>query len=216
MVVLEVIIEGLVTGTIYAALALALVLVYRMTGVINFAQGEMGMFSTFVIWWLWQHGLPVYAALAVGLVFAFVLGAAVERVVIRPVSRYGEFPVAITTVRSLPVFQRIGSLDLGHGQPGISQSVSAGRLACRRLDHRRRQYWHAAHYGARRRRVLCDAPLDQARPRDEGGRCQSDVQRTCRYPCPPRDHVGVGVCQRAGGARRLCNRAAADARFRIS
>lgn len=98
MVALEVLIEGLATGTIYAALALAIVLVYRMTGVINFAQGEMGMFSTFVIWWLWQRGLPLYGALAVGLGFAFVLGAVVERAVIRPISQYGEFPVAITTV----------------------------------------------------------------------------------------------------------------------
>ena len=185
MVALEVIIEGLVTGTIYAALALALVLVYRMTGVINFAQGEMGMFSTFVIWWLWQHGLPVYAALAVGLVFAFVLGAAVERVVIRPVSRYGEFPVAITTVGLFLFFNELAPWIWGTDNRAFPESVSAGRLARRRLDHRRRQYWHAAHYGARRRRVLCDAPLDQARPRDEGGRCQSDVERTCRYPCLP-------------------------------
>jgi branched-chain amino acid transport system permease protein len=98
MVVLEVIIEGLAIGTIYSGLALALVLIYRTTGVINFAQGEMGMFCTFVIWWLSEHGLSIHAAIAVGLGFAFVLGMAIERIVIRPIGQFGEFPTAITTL----------------------------------------------------------------------------------------------------------------------
>jgi branched-chain amino acid transport system permease protein len=104
MVMLEVIIEGLAIGTIYAGLALALVLIYRTTGVINFAQGEMGMFCTFVIWWLWQRGLPIFAAMALGLVVAFAIGILVERIVIRPLGRSGEFPTAITTLGLFLVF----------------------------------------------------------------------------------------------------------------
>jgi branched-chain amino acid transport system permease protein len=73
MVVLQVIIEGFATGTVYAGLALALVLVYRMTGVVNFAQGEMGMFGAFVIWWLSQNGLSIYTAMAIGLACSFFL-----------------------------------------------------------------------------------------------------------------------------------------------
>ena len=107
MVVLEVVIEGLAIGTIYAGLALALVLIYRTTGVINFAQGEMGMFSTFVIWWLTQRGLSIYSAIVLGLAFAFVLGMVVERVVIRPVGQFGEFPTAITTLGLFLVFNEL-------------------------------------------------------------------------------------------------------------
>jgi len=107
MVVLQVIIEGLATGTVYAGLALALVLVYRMTGVVNFAQGEMGMFGAFVIWWLSQNGLSNYTAMAIGLACSFFLGMAVERVVIRPIVRFGELPVAITTVGIFLLFNEL-------------------------------------------------------------------------------------------------------------
>lgn len=107
MVLLEVIIEGLAIGTIYSGLALALVLIFRTTGVINFAQGEMGMVCTFVIWWLSQHGLSVYLAMLLGLVFAFGLGILVERVVIRPIVLFGEFPTAITTLGLFLVFNEV-------------------------------------------------------------------------------------------------------------
>jgi branched-chain amino acid transport system permease protein len=107
MVLLEVLIEGLAIGTIYSGLALALVLVFRTTGVINFAQGEMGMFCTFVIWWLSQHGLSIYLALPIGLVFAFAVGVMTERLVIRPMIRFGEFPTAITTLGLFLVFNEM-------------------------------------------------------------------------------------------------------------
>jgi branched-chain amino acid transport system permease protein len=109
MVLLEVIIEGLAIGTIYAGLALALVLIYRTTGVINFAQGEMGMFSVFVMWWLTQHGLSIYLAMLIGLVIAFCLGMAVELLAIRPIARFGEFPTAITTLGLFLVFNELAS-----------------------------------------------------------------------------------------------------------
>jgi branched-chain amino acid transport system permease protein len=107
MVLLEVLIEGLAIGTIYSGLALALVLIFRTTGVINFAQGEMGMFCTFVIWWLSQHGLSIYLALPIGLVFAFAAGVMTERLVIRPMIRFGEFPTAITTLGLFLVFNEM-------------------------------------------------------------------------------------------------------------
>ena len=56
-------IDGIATGSIYAALALALVLIYRSTGIVNFAQGEMAMFSTFIAWSLTEAGLPVGLAI---------------------------------------------------------------------------------------------------------------------------------------------------------
>ena len=64
----ETLIDGIATGSIYGALALALVLIYRSTGIVNFAQGEMAMFSTFVAWGLIEAGLPVGFAILITLV----------------------------------------------------------------------------------------------------------------------------------------------------
>ena len=61
---IQVIVDGLATGSLYGALALAVVLIYRSTGIVNFAQGEMAMFSTFIAWGLMQAGLPLGAGAA--------------------------------------------------------------------------------------------------------------------------------------------------------
>jgi branched-chain amino acid transport system permease protein len=75
--------EGLAAGSIYGALALAIVFVFRSTGAVNFAQGEMAMVSTFVAWSLLQLGAPLGLAIAGALAFAFLLGIGIERTVIR-------------------------------------------------------------------------------------------------------------------------------------
>ncbi|HLT27594.1 MAG TPA: branched-chain amino acid ABC transporter permease [Zeimonas sp.] len=76
---------GLATGGIYASVALALVMIYQTTHLVNFAQGEMAMFSTYLAWTMVNAGLPYWAAFSLTVVAAFVLGAAIERIVIRPV-----------------------------------------------------------------------------------------------------------------------------------
>jgi branched-chain amino acid transport system permease protein len=95
---LQVIVDGFAMGSIYCGLALALVLIFKSTGIINFALGEMGMFCTFVVWWLHEAGLPLLFSLGLGLVFAFALGVVVERASIRAIVRYGETPTVITTL----------------------------------------------------------------------------------------------------------------------
>ena len=77
------IVSGLAQGAIFASLALALVLIYRATDVLNFAQGEMATFTTFIAWSLMNH-MSYWPAFALALVIAFVFGAAIERVIIRP------------------------------------------------------------------------------------------------------------------------------------
>lgn len=77
--------NGIGTGAVYASVALALVIIYRTTGLLNFAQGEMALFSTFVTWWLTDHGWSIWPALLGSMVFSFFAGAAIERVIIRPV-----------------------------------------------------------------------------------------------------------------------------------
>ena len=92
------VVAGLASGGIYASLALALVLVYRSTGVVNFAQGEMATFSTYVAWTLVQHGLGFWGAFALTLAIAFAGGFAVERVVIRPVENRPVLTIVIVTI----------------------------------------------------------------------------------------------------------------------
>lgn len=76
------VLNGVANGCIYAALALALVLIYRCTKYINFAQGEMAMMSTYLVWWLTSIGIGVWLALGVAIVVSFILGALLERTVI--------------------------------------------------------------------------------------------------------------------------------------
>lgn len=80
--------NGIENGAVYAAVALALVLVFRTTGLFNFAQGEMAMLSTFVTWQLSQ-AMPIVAAIVVGMALSFVAGAVVERTLIRPMEAKG-------------------------------------------------------------------------------------------------------------------------------
>jgi branched-chain amino acid transport system permease protein len=95
---LQQVVSGLATGGIYASLALAIVLIYRATRVINFAQGEMGMFAAFIALWLIDSGWPYWGAFFATLGIAFVGGVAVQRVVIRPVERAPVVTAVIVTV----------------------------------------------------------------------------------------------------------------------
>jgi branched-chain amino acid transport system permease protein len=90
-------VEGLALGAVYGALALALVLVYRATHVINFAQGELAMLTTYIAYQLMLWGLSYWAAFAATLAIAFVLGTALEVTVIRPV-QHSVIAVVIVTV----------------------------------------------------------------------------------------------------------------------
>jgi branched-chain amino acid transport system permease protein len=82
---LQQIVEGIANGAIYAAMALALVLVYRATRICNFAQGEMATFSTYLVWQLDQWGLPFAVSLLLGVVASFLIGVIVFQLVIRPI-----------------------------------------------------------------------------------------------------------------------------------
>ncbi|HEY7017719.1 MAG TPA: branched-chain amino acid ABC transporter permease [Gaiellaceae bacterium] len=91
-------VSGLASGGVWATLAVALVLIYRSTGVVNFAQGEMAMFSTFIAWSLVHHGLTYWGAFFLTIAISFAGGVAVERAVIRPVERAPALTVVIVTL----------------------------------------------------------------------------------------------------------------------
>lgn len=95
---LQQVLQGLGSGAIYASLALALSLIYRFTGIVNLAQGEMAMFSTYIAWQLVHSGMSFWLALPVTLIVSFAGGMLIERVVIRPVEGAPELTVVIVTV----------------------------------------------------------------------------------------------------------------------
>ncbi len=95
---IQLVIDGIAIGSIYGALALALVLIFRSTGIVNFAQGEMAMFSTFVAWGLVEGGVPLGLALLSTFVLSFLGGMVVERVLIRPVEDADQLTILIVTL----------------------------------------------------------------------------------------------------------------------
>jgi len=90
--------SGLAAGAIYASLALALVMIYRATELVNFAQGEMAMFSTYIAWSLVNGGVPFWAAFVITLVVSFLGGMAIERVLVRPVENASVLAAVIVTI----------------------------------------------------------------------------------------------------------------------
>src|ERR671919_1434358 len=94
---LQQVVSGLASGGIYASLALAIVLIYRATQVINFAQGEMAMFTTFVAWSLMNH-MSYWPAFALTLLIAFAGGMLLELAVIRPVQNAPVLTIVIVTI----------------------------------------------------------------------------------------------------------------------
>jgi branched-chain amino acid transport system permease protein len=90
--------NGIGDGVIYASLALALVLIFRTTGILNFAQGEMALFSTYVFWKFTEWGIPVWICIIMVMAVSFVGGALIERVIIRPVERSSPLVIVIVTI----------------------------------------------------------------------------------------------------------------------
>jgi branched-chain amino acid transport system permease protein len=107
---LQQVVNGLATGAIYASLALALVVIYRTTEVINFGQGEMAMFSTYLAWQFHEWGAGVWGAFLLTLVASFALGVGIERIVIRPVERAAELTIVMVTIGLFIVFNGLATL----------------------------------------------------------------------------------------------------------
>jgi branched-chain amino acid transport system permease protein len=105
---LERIISGGTSGSIYVLIALALVVVFRTSSTINFAQGEFALFTSFVAWWLHTKGAPLLVALFAAMAVGFVMGVVAERFLIRPVRRKSE---VATLIVGLGLFTSLNGLD---------------------------------------------------------------------------------------------------------
>lgn len=104
---------GLATGGIYASLALALVMIYRATHLVNFAQGELAMFSTYVAWSMLRAGAPYWLAFTGTLALSFLGGMAIERVVIRPLRHAPELSVVIVFIALMLIFNSMAGFLFG-------------------------------------------------------------------------------------------------------
>jgi len=104
---LQQVVSGLATGGIYGSLALALVMIYQATDVVNYAQGNMAMFSTYLAWSMINAGLPYWVAFFATLVIAFVGGILIERIVIRPVENAPILSIVIVSIGLLVIFSSV-------------------------------------------------------------------------------------------------------------
>ena len=104
---IQLVVAGLAAGGIYASIALALVMIHEATELINFAQGEMAMFSTYVAWTLIQAGMPFWAAFFVTVAASFAGGVAIERVIIRPFEKASILTLIIVFIGLLVIFNSL-------------------------------------------------------------------------------------------------------------
>jgi branched-chain amino acid transport system permease protein len=101
------VVSGLATGGIYGSVALALVMIYEATDIVNFAQGQMAVVSTYLAWSLLNAGLPYWAAFVATLAISFVGGVLLERVVIRPVEGAPVLTVVIVCIGLLVILNSV-------------------------------------------------------------------------------------------------------------
>ena len=95
---LQQVVDGMASGSVYAAMALGLVLIYRSTNILNFAQGEMAMFSTYIAWQLNAWGVPIGLAILIAIFLSFIGGMAIQQSVVRHVDHSNHLAVVVVTL----------------------------------------------------------------------------------------------------------------------
>ena len=125
---LQQVVSGLATGGIYASLALALVMIYQATDVVNFAQGEMAMFATYLTWSMLNAGVPYWWAFLATVIVAFVGGILIQRIVIRPVENAPILTIVIVTLGLLVICNSVAGWIWSYVQKPFPSPFSAKPL----------------------------------------------------------------------------------------
>ena len=125
--------SGLATGGLYASVALALVMIYQATHHVNFAQGELAMFSTYIAWTLIDAGLSYWTAFVLTLAFSFVAGVLIERIIIRPIENKPILTIVVVFVALLFILNSVAGWIYGYAiksfpSPFPSTAWYAGRF----------------------------------------------------------------------------------------
>src|SRR5258707_104397 len=127
---LQFLLAGIVIGSIYGIVGIGYTVIYNVTGIVNFAQGELAMLGAFLASVLIEHGLPLPIAAAMSIGLVALLAAAIERFAIRPAGGSVLFAIIITIgvgiilqgvvvaiwgtdARSIPNFSSVAAIDLG-------------------------------------------------------------------------------------------------------
>jgi len=133
------VVSGLASGGIYGSLALALVLIHRSTGVLNFAQGELATLSAFICWTLMDHGWSFWAAFGITLVLSFAGGVVLQQTIIRPIQDGPVLGVVILTIGLLIAVNGLmtwiwgGAAKQFHG-PFSTEPITVGGVAFSKQD----------------------------------------------------------------------------------
>jgi branched-chain amino acid transport system permease protein len=101
------VLAGIATGAIYACMALAIVMIFQAIDHLNFAQGEMAMFATFIAWQLMQWGVPYWWAFLLTLIISFAAGVIIERLLFKPLAKA---PVLTNVAGFIALFAIINSV----------------------------------------------------------------------------------------------------------
>ena len=119
----EVVVGGLMAGVMYAMVALGFVLIFKASGVFNFAQGVMVLFAALTLVGLMEHGLPVWLALVITAVVMIVLAFAIERVVLRPLVNQPPFTLLMATIGLTFFLEGFGELVWGSNVKKLSLGI---------------------------------------------------------------------------------------------
>ncbi len=101
------VLSGMASGAIYALMALAVVMIYQTIHHLNFAQGELAMFSTFVAWQLMDWGVPYWGAFALTVVLSFIGGLLIERIVFKPLASAPELAHIAVFIALFAIFNSV-------------------------------------------------------------------------------------------------------------
>ena len=113
------VLAGISTGAIYACMALAVVMIYQAIDHLNFAQGEMAMFSTFIAWQLIEKGVPYWIAFILTIIISFIGGIAIERIVFKPIENAPVLSAEESAKRAVTaggIYERMWAF-MTHGDP---------------------------------------------------------------------------------------------------
>jgi branched-chain amino acid transport system permease protein len=119
----EVLIGGLLSGVMYSLVALGFVLIYKASGVFNFAQGSMVFFAALTFVGLLEHGLSFWLALPATLLVMVVLGVAIERVVLRPLVNQPQITLFMATIGLSFVIEGLAQIVWGAGVRGLDLGI---------------------------------------------------------------------------------------------
>ncbi len=102
--------DALTNGSTYALIAVAMVLIFKATTLINFAQGEQAMLGAFIVLQLWKWGIPMWGAVVVGMIFSGILAACLERTFIRKFDPADHLPLVIITLGLFLVINAVAAI----------------------------------------------------------------------------------------------------------